>query len=46
MPTAHYIGLLKNFAASVSHLVLREMFKVNLSLMKHLKSSQFVCLFF
>jgi hypothetical protein len=31
-------------AASVFSSVLRELFKVNLSLMRHLKPSKFVCL--
>jgi hypothetical protein len=42
---AHCIVLLKNLtAASISSSVLREKFKVNLLLMRCLKSSQFVCL--
>jgi hypothetical protein len=43
--SAHCILLLKNLtAASVSSSVLRETFKVNLWLMRCLKSSRFVCL--
>jgi hypothetical protein len=42
---AHCTVLLKNFtAASISSSVLRETFKVNLWLMRCLKSSQYVCL--
>jgi hypothetical protein len=42
---AHCIVSLKNLsAASIFSLVLRETFKVNLWLMRCLKSSQFVCL--
>jgi hypothetical protein len=44
---AHCIVSLKNLtAASISSSVLKEMFKVNLSLISCLKSSQFVCLLF
>jgi hypothetical protein len=42
---AHFILSLKNLtAASMSPSVLREIFKVNFSLTRHLKSSQVVCL--
>jgi hypothetical protein len=45
VPTCPFIVSLKNLtAASISSSVLRETFKVNHSLMKCLKSSQFVCL--